>query len=169
MITAMSSHICVRVVSRLTFVLCFSAACYAQEEKGSLQIIEVPETLMAGRLINVVAPKLPVGAIKACSNAMVVLKITIDRTGAVGEEVFASGYDELKEPALTAVKQWAYKPYEKSGKPVPVHTQVSLFFLGDGQAFPVYSPDGKGKVKGGNVIPLPAGCGPDIRIQRTPS
>jgi hypothetical protein len=79
---------------------------------------------------------------------------------------YISGYSELKEPALAAVRQWSYKPYSIDGKPVVVETHTSIFYLGDGESMPVYVPDGKGGVKGGDLIPLPPDCGPGIQIKR---
>ncbi len=129
----------------------------------------IPEPEMAKRLLKVVAPKLPEGALKIrCSNAMVMLKVSIDETGRVTEAHATSGYDELKEPSITAVRQWTYKPFEKKGHALPVQTQVSIFYLGDGETFPMYQPDGRGGVKGGMMLPLPPECGPGPTIKRMP-
>lgn len=64
--------------------------------------------------------------------------------------------------------QWTYKPFEQNGRAVAVRSRVSLFDLGDGESFPMYSPDGKGGVKGDNLLPLPAGCGTGPTIVRSP-
>jgi len=103
-----------------------------------------------------------------CSNALAMLNIIIDETGKVSDEKVTSGYQELRDSAVTAIKQWTYKPYERHGNPIAVNTQVSIFFLGDGESFPMYSPDGKGGFKGGNAIPLPPGCGVGPAIKRDP-
>ena len=146
------------------------ASCSAQNS-GTPPVtpLEVPEKIMARRLDHVVAPKMPSGAIGKCSNAMVMLNVTIDENGQVSSEEFLSGYDELKDSSLTAVRQWTYKPYEQRGHTLAVRTRVSIFYLGDGESFPVYSPDGKGGIKGGNMIPLPPGCGSGPVIKRTPN
>ncbi|HEX4311765.1 MAG TPA: energy transducer TonB [Acidobacteriaceae bacterium] len=97
---------------------------------------------------------------------MVVLKVQIDETGKVKDATFESGFDELRAPSLTAVKQWTYKPYEQNRHAVSVETRISIFYLGDGESFPMYSPNGKGGVKGGKFLPLPPGCGPGPTIKR---
>jgi TonB family protein len=152
---------------RLVLVASALANCSAQVAT-SAKAVEVSETAMAKRLDHVVAPKLPEGAIQKCSNAMVILRVVVDENGSVSDEEFVSGFDELKDSAMTAIKQWSYKPYEKHGHAIAVHTSVSIFYLGDGESFPVYLPDGKGGVKGGNMIPLPPGCGSGPVIKRTP-
>jgi TonB family protein len=124
---------------------------------------------MAARVSKVVAPTLPKQAIGKCSNALVMLKVTVDESGNVSNVDFLSGFEELKDSAVTAMKQWTYKPYEQHGHPIAIQTRVSIFYLGDGQTFPMYTPDGKGGVKGGNAIPLPPGCGSGPLIKRTPS
>jgi len=129
--------------------------------------IDVPEKEMAKRLVHMVAPKLPEGAIGKCSNALVMLHVTIDGQGKVINEEFLSGYDTLKDSALAAVKEWTYKPYEQQGSSTAVRTRVSIFYLGDGQSFPMYSPDGEGGVKGGDSLPLPSGCGIGPTIKRS--
>jgi len=149
-------------------VLCTLTTCRGQDATTSRKPIEVPETEMAKRLANAVAPELPKGALRECSNALVMLRITIDESGSVISEEFVSGFSEFNESATAAVKQWTYKPYEKHGHAVAVQTRVSIFYLGDGESFPMYSPDGKGGVKGGNTLPLPPGCGPGVVVKRTP-
>ena len=153
----------------LLFALITATYSYAQNGSRPVKTIEVQEKVMAKNLQHVVAPQLPSGAIGKCSNAMVTLNVTIDETGQVSIVDYVSGYDELKASSLAAVKQWTYKPYEQHAHPVAVRTRVSIFYLGDGQSFPVYSPDSTGGVKGGNMIPLPPGCGSGPLINRTPS
>jgi len=105
---------------------------------------------------------------KQCSNALVMLKITVDESGKVTDAEVTSGFDELKNPSLSAVRQWTYSPYQQNGRAIPVSTRVSLFYLGDGESFPMYLPDGKGGVKGGTILPLPPGCGTGPAIVREP-
>jgi hypothetical protein len=148
-----------------------SALCAAQNEATVAAPPEIPEKVMAAHLLSSPAGKLPEGFLKRCSNALVMLKITVDESGKIMDEEVTSGYSELKDPSLKAVRQWIYKPYEQNGRAIPVSSRVSLFYLGDGESFPMYSPDGKGGVKGGNMLPLPPGCntGPTIlRVPQTP-
>jgi hypothetical protein len=97
---------------------------------------------------------------------MAVVHVLIDTDGRVTSADFASGFPELKDPALDAVRKWIYKPYLVNGEPVMVDTRASIFYLGDGEAMPMYTPDGKGNVNGGSMIPLPPGCNPGPRIER---
>jgi hypothetical protein len=165
----MTVHAYLRSMLRLALFVPALAHSSAQEGGTSAKAVEVSETVMAKRLDHIVAPKLPEGAVGKCSNAMVILKVTIDENGKVRDEEFVSGFGELKDSAMTAIKQWTYKPYEQHGNAIAVHTRVSIFYLGDGESFPVYSPDGKGGVKGGNMIPLPPGCGSGPVIKRSPN
>jgi hypothetical protein len=154
----------------LWFVLCISTLtnCSAQDADTPPKPVVVPQAVMAARLSHVVAPILPKGAIGKCSNALVMLKVAVDERGTVSGVDYLSGFEVLKDSALTAMKQWRYKPYEQDGHPIAVQTQVWIFYLGDGQSFPMYAPDGKGGVKGGNAIPLPPGCGSGPLIKRVP-
>jgi TonB family protein len=167
-LAGMTVHTYCRSIFRIVFFVSALANCSAQDGGISAKTMEVPETVMAKRLEHIVAPKLPAGAIQKCSNAMVILKVTVDEKGKVSDAEFVSGFDELKDSAMVAIKEWTYKPYEHHGHAIAVHTSVSIFYLGDGESFPVYMPDGKGGVKGGNMTPLAPGCGSGPVIKRTP-
>ena len=93
--------------------------------------------------------------------------ISVDEGGKVSDASFLSGFAELKEPSLDAVKHWSYRPYKLNGQPVSVKTKASIFYLGDGESFPLYVPDGSGGTIGGDRLPLPSGCnsGPEIKRQ----
>jgi len=139
---------------------------FAQGTATKPKAIEVPEKEMAKHLSKVVPLGPPEGTVARCSNALVELRVTIDENGHVSNAEFSSGFSEFKDSATTAVKQWTYTPYEQHGKPVSVQTTVSIFYLGDGESFPMYSPDGKGGVKGGNTLPMPPGCGGSIGVKK---
>jgi hypothetical protein len=144
------------------------AFCAPQGESPGAEPYQIHEKVMAAHLLSSPAAKLPEGFLKRCSNALVMLRVTVDESGKSIDEEVTSGYDELKDPSLVAVRQWTYKPYEQNGRAIPVRSRVSLFYLGDGESFPMYSPDGKGGVKGGNLLPLPPGCGTGPSIVRAP-
>jgi protein TonB len=59
---------------------------------------------------------------------VVVLAATIDDEGKVMSVSVVSGPEKLRDAALTAVRQWTYKPYLLNGKPVFVQTVVSVIF-----------------------------------------
>ena len=164
----MISHVSVRIVMALFLLLPSRILSMAQSGSNSAGPREIPEKTMAANLISSPAAKLPDGFLTRCSNALVMLKITVDESGKTTDVAVTSGYDELKDPSLTAVRQWTYKPYEQKGLAIAVSSRLSLFYLGDGESFPMYSPDGKGGVKGGNMLPLPPGCGTGPTIVRKP-
>jgi hypothetical protein len=157
-----------RVLRGLVLLLPSYGLCAAQSESNVAAPTEIPEKVMAAHLLSSPAAKLPEGFLKRCSNALVMLKITVDESGKIMDGEVTSGYDELRDPSLKAVRRWTYKPYEQNGRAIPVSSRVSLFYLGDGESFPMYSPDGKGGVKGGNMLPLPPGCNTAPTIVREP-
>jgi hypothetical protein len=135
----------------------------AQETKP----LTIPEKTMAARLQTYETPPLsePTST-NLCSSALAIVRVVVDTDGKVSSADYVSGFPELKDPALAAVRRWSYKPYVVEGKPVVVETQASVFYLGDGESMPMYVPDGKGGTKGGNLIPLPPSCGPGPQIKR---
>jgi hypothetical protein len=148
----------------LCLFLCSGAVfAVAQDTKP----IVVPEKTMAATLQTYETPALskPTST-NRCSNALIIVHVVVNADGKVSSADYVSGYSELRDPALTAVRRWSYKPYSVDGKPVVVETQASIFYLGDGESMPMYVPDGQGGTKGGNIIPLPPGCGPGPQIKR---
>ena len=103
-----------------------------------------------------------------CSNRMVTLDVVIGEDGKVGDIKVLGGFEEFRESAIKAVKQWTYKPYVEGGKPVSVETNILVFYPSVGAAGSLYVPDGKGGVSGGKFLPMPPGCGPPIQIKQTP-
>jgi TonB family protein len=57
-----------------------------------------------------------------------VLQVTIGKDGHVTNVQSISGPPMLYEPAVDAVRQWAYRPYLVNGEPVEVETQVNVVF-----------------------------------------
>jgi hypothetical protein len=148
----------------LCLFLCSRAVCaLAQDTKP----IAVPEKTMAARLQTYETPVLSKPPLaNRCSNALAIVHVVVDADGKVSSADYVSGFSELKDPALDAVRRWSYKPYTVDGKPVVVETQASVFYLGDGESMPMYLPDGKGGTKGGNMLPLPPGCGAGPQIKK---
>jgi TonB family protein len=151
-----------------TLALCLLVGCTAMPALAQgMEPVQVPEKTMAARLQSFDTPALSNPPSKnRCSNAMAVVHIVIDTDGKVTSAEYASGFAEFKDPALDAVRKWSYKPYLVNSQPIVVGTTVSIFYLGDGEAMPMYTPDGNGGVKGGSMIPLPSGCSPGPRIDR---
>jgi Gram-negative bacterial TonB protein C-terminal len=151
-------------IATFSLLLCSGAVFAAAQDTKP---IVVAEKTMAARLQTYETPAIskPTST-NRCSNALAIVHVVIDVDGKVSSADYVSGYSELKDPALAAVRRWSYKPYSVDGKPVIVETQASVFYLGDGESMPMYMPDGKGGTKGGNIIPLPPGCGPGPQIKR---
>jgi Gram-negative bacterial TonB protein C-terminal len=152
---AMILRLLVRPIVRISLLSLLCVPCFAQDGATSAVAVEVPEKAMAERLSHFVKLEPPQETPGKCSSTLLRLKITVDEKGAVSDEEFVDGPSELRDSALAAIKQWTYKPYKLNGKLIDVHTQVSVFYLGDGESFPLYSRVGQG----GNRIPLPKGCG----------
>jgi len=157
------------MISKVSIITCCALLCsyaliaVAQDAKP----VVVPEKIMAARLLIYETPALPKPtSTNRCSNALAVVRVVVDVDGKVSGVGYVSGYLELKDPSLATVRGWSYKPYIVDGKSVIVETRASLLYLGDGESMPMYVPDGKGGTKGGNMIPLPSGCGPGPQIKR---
>ena len=88
-------------------------------------------------LITKVSPDYPPLARQARIQGIVVLKVIIGKTGDVQSMQLISGHPMLAPSAITAVKQWKYKPFMVDGEPVEVETTVQVnFTLSDKPAQP---------------------------------
>ncbi len=74
-----------------------------------------------------VEPVLPANK-QATKAAKVKLHIVISPAGDVSSADLVSGDSALAEAAVSAVKQWKYKPFMENGEPIPVETDVELGF-----------------------------------------
>jgi protein TonB len=83
---------------------------------------------MLGLLIHRVQPIYPDSAKQDKIQGVVVVSAVIDECGHVVEVSPISGPAELIPAAITAVKQWEYRPYISSGQPAAVETQLRLNF-----------------------------------------
>lgn len=86
---------------------------------------EVADDLLTTR----VEPEYPDAARRAHVQGMVTLDTLIGADGKVQHVNPVNGNAQLAEAAVTAVRQWRYKPYVLKGKPVPVRTQVNVQFM----------------------------------------
>jgi TonB family protein len=82
----------------------------------------------SARIIHQVAPIYPEAAKAAGISGTVVVKCVIAADGTVKDAEVISGPDELRDAALTAVRQWTYQPTTVAGHPVAVDSQVSVVF-----------------------------------------
>lgn len=140
--------------------------CVGQEASESKQIPKVAAQVMAARLLTTVPPESP--KMPKCSNRMVTLDVVIGEDGKVTNLKVLGGFEEFKESAIKAVKQWTYKPYLENGIPISVETTIMVFYPSVGTPGSLFVPDGKGGVKGGQFLPMPLECGPPIQIKQAP-
>jgi TonB family protein len=80
------------------------------------------------RLIRRVEPEYPQEAREQDIQGTVVLVVTIQSDGTIGEIGVASGDPLLANAAVKAVKQWRYQPYSVNGQPVERQTRISIKF-----------------------------------------
>lgn len=86
-------------------------------------------TISPGGLIHRVEPVYPPLAIAARVQGPVKLQLLINEEGVVQQVTFMSGPTLLSEAAITAVKQWRYRPTILNGEPVPVQGTVIVSFI----------------------------------------
>jgi TonB family protein len=89
---------------------------------GSIANVKEPE------LIHKVKPVYPELARRARVAGEVVLRITIDEEGKVGFVAVEKGHPLLTGAAVSAVKEWQYRPTIENGKAIPVTTTVKIRF-----------------------------------------
>jgi len=58
----------------------------------------------------------------------VILSAVIDTNGEIKNLQLVSGHPMLVPSAITAVRQWRYKPYLLNGQPVEVETIITVIF-----------------------------------------
>jgi len=80
------------------------------------------------RLIHSVPPSYKAAAGSNGAEVTVVLKAVVDENGKVTDAQVVEGNAALRESAVTAVKQWRYRPYLRDGKAVPFQTIVLVDF-----------------------------------------
>jgi TonB family protein len=91
-------------------------------------VIELSPEEADGSLLHRVEPEYPEKARQQKMQGAVVLDIRIGRDGSVQEVQMVSGQRLLGDAAITAVKQWRFKPQAVKGQPVEMQTRVTLNF-----------------------------------------
>jgi len=100
----------------------------AMPKVAAPQRIRVSQGVLAGNLIQQVQPVYPPMAKIARVQGPVVLQAVISKQGTIENLRVVSGHPMLIQAAIDAVKQWRYKPYQLSGEPVEVDTQITVNF-----------------------------------------
>jgi hypothetical protein len=84
------------------------------------------EDYIAPKLIYSVKPVSPPEALRNYVTGNVNVDAVVDATGHVKSVTVISGPQKLRNQAVAEMKQYAYEPARKSGKPVVSHVQASL-------------------------------------------
>jgi protein TonB len=85
--------------------------------------------MMDGFLVQRIQPDYPVIAKRAGIQGAVVIAALISKEGAIENLRVLSGHPMLIPAAMSAVKQWRYRPYILNGDPIEVDTQITVNFL----------------------------------------
>ena len=95
----------------------------------SAGIVQISGAVVAGQRTHSVSPVYPESAKSARISGTVLLSATIGEDGLVQYLVPVSTPSvDLAIAAMTAVRQWQYKPYLLNGQPVRVNTTVTVNF-----------------------------------------
>lgn len=92
------------------------------------QRVRISQGVTRGLLIKRVEPSYPPLARAARVQGDVVLTAVISVNGDIENLQLVSGHPMLVPAAITAVKQWRYKPYLLNGQPVEVETTITVIF-----------------------------------------
>jgi len=90
--------------------------------------VRVSEGAMQALLVARMTPEYPADAMAAGVQGKVVLRVVVDRKGAVSHVAVVSGHPLLIPAAIEAVKQWRYTPFLVKQTPVEVETTVEVTF-----------------------------------------
>jgi TonB family protein len=98
--------------------------------KASLPNLTAPVSLgvSGGKLVHRVAPAYPIEARLLRQGGTVILAAMVMEDGTVGAVRVIDGPPVFAQPAVEAVKQWRYKPFELDGKPVKNEIGITLQF-----------------------------------------
>ncbi|HEV2115597.1 MAG TPA: TonB family protein, partial [Terriglobales bacterium] len=96
--------------------------------KVELKRVRVSQGVSQGLLTHKVEPQYPPLAKQAHIQGTVVLHAVIGKDGSVQGLQVVSGHPMLTASAISAVKQWKYKPYMLNGQPVEIDTTITVNF-----------------------------------------
>ena len=92
------------------------------------QRVRISQGVTRGLLVHRVEPSYPPLARAARVQGDVVLTAVISVNGDIENLQLVSGHPMLVPAAISAVKQWRYKPYLLNGQPVEVETTITVIF-----------------------------------------
>jgi protein TonB len=125
----------VRWIALIAGLIAIPFQCAGQSSKSdSPQAPDKPVHVRISQLVSdrfvlsKVQPIYPTEARRQHIEGSVVMRAEINTSGDVTDLAVLSGDPLLAKAAVTAVKQWKYKPYVLNGKPADVQTQVTVAF-----------------------------------------
>jgi len=92
------------------------------------QRIRISQGVTKGLLVHRVEPSYPPLARAARVQGEVILNAVINTSGDITNLQLVSGHPMLVPAAISAVKEWRYKPYLLNGTPVEVETTITVIF-----------------------------------------
>ena len=90
--------------------------------------IVVSQGISQGMLLQRVSPSYPAVARQARITGDVLMQAVIGKDGSIQHLKVLHGQPLLAQSAITAVKQWRYRPYLLNGNPVEIETQITVQF-----------------------------------------
>ena len=91
--------------------------------------IPVAGNVMANKLLHRDEPEYPLVAKVAGVGGVVVLRVLIDKNGAMQEATVVQGHPALRAAAVESMKNWRWEPAKVDGKAVPARTMVTFNFV----------------------------------------
>jgi TonB family protein len=105
-----------------------SAVAVATASPDAPKRINVSGGVLQGSALKRVQPAYPVEAKAAKVSGIVQVQVTINENGDVIGAEAISGHPLLRDAALTAARQWKFKPTELGGQPVKVQGTLTFNF-----------------------------------------
>jgi TonB family protein len=90
--------------------------------------LAVSEGLTQGVVVHRVQPLYPAQARTLRLGGSVVLQAVVAEDGSVRDLSLVSGHPVLAHAAMSAVRQWRYRPFRLNGKPVAMRTEIKVDF-----------------------------------------
>ncbi len=91
--------------------------------------IPVAGNVMASKLLQRDDPQYPLVAKEAGVEGVVVLRVLIDRSGAMQEATVVQGHPALRAAAVESLKTWRWEPIKVDGEAVPASTTLAFNFV----------------------------------------
>ncbi len=105
-----------------------SGAMPVEAAMSSIEPVKLTEPIVRGLLTQSADPAYPDGGKAGGQRGTVVLQVLIGRDGSVQDAMFMQGSLVFARAAITAVKQWRFKPYLLNGRAVAVQSLITLNF-----------------------------------------